>query len=71
MDTTYSLEKIASSYGTERRAEAEQRRLARAVRRARRQHTTPYSPDGATTAPLPVRVPRPRRWLGAFAPVGR
>lgn len=72
MYTSYSLEKVASSSHTERLASAEQHRLARELRRQRGQHTTQL-PDVPATAPtrVPVRVPRQRRWLGAFVPAGR
>lgn len=71
MHTSYSLEKVATSSHTERLAQAEQHRLARELRQ-RRQRTTGL-PDVPATAPtrVPVRVPRPRRWLGAFVPAGR
>ena len=72
MYTTYAIEKIASSYRAERQAEAEQGRIARAVRRPRWQRT-PEVPDVRTTAPspVPVRVPRQRRWIDALVPSGR
>ena len=72
MHTSYSLEKVATSSHTERLASAEQHRLARELRRQHDQHTTELSDELATALTrVPVRVPRQRRWLGAFVPAGR
>ena len=70
MHTSYSLEKVAASSHTERLASAEQHRLASALRGQRGQRTTRHLPATAPTR-VPVRIPRQRRWLGAFVPAGR
>lgn len=59
MYTTYAIEKIALSNHREALAAAEQRRMARAVRRTAPADTR-QDPPGAGT----VRFPRRRRWLG-------
>jgi hypothetical protein len=56
MYTSYAIEKVAESSRREALAAAEQRRLAREVRRPQQ--------DTATTAPSGIRIARPRRWLG-------
>jgi hypothetical protein len=65
MYTSYSIEKIAGTHRREALAAAEERRLARAVRRTAPTEPTPVSPAAGT-----IRIPRQRRWFG-LAVAGR